>query len=134
MARNALLSAGHELGEDGPHWPVIKSALASLARSYEALKIEEEVTERLRTHMQEALSNYEMLLDYFKDDVEPAVMKELQAFVAELRDIYNARFETIEFEGEPGIMDGFANLARDIDGMMPASDAALILNRRDTAQ
>ena len=51
MARNALLVAGHEMGSGGDHWPVIKAAVHGLARAYEAMKIEEAVTQQLRIHM-----------------------------------------------------------------------------------
>jgi len=128
MARNALLSAGHEMGTEGPHWPVIKSALASLARSYEALKIEEEVTEQLRVHMKEALDNYETLLESFATDLDEKVMTELRKFVADLRDIYSARFDTVEDKND--LMTELNSLANEIDGMLSPEDAALIINQR----
>ncbi len=128
MARNALLSAGHEMGTDGPHWPIIKLALSSLARSYEALKIEEEMTEQLRIHMKEALDNYETLLESFAADLDANVMAELRKFVADLRDIYTARFDDIDDKHE--LLNELNALAGEIDGMLSPEDASLIINQR----
>ncbi|MGE3771110.1 MAG: hypothetical protein AB7G06_09200 [Bdellovibrionales bacterium] len=128
LARNALLTAGHELGADGPHWDVIKSALTGLARSYEALKIEEEVSEQLRIHMKEALDNYEDLLGSFASEIDPRVMEELRNFINELREIYNARFEPVEDDTD--LLSDLHALANEIDGMLTPEDAALILNQK----
>ena len=35
LVRNALLVAGHEMGKDGDHWPVIKATAFSIMKDYE---------------------------------------------------------------------------------------------------
>lgn len=127
MARNALLAAGHEIGEDGDHWQIIKDTTAGLARAYEALKIEEEITDQLRVHMRDALDNYETLMESFAGELEPGVLDELRKFIADLRDIYNARFEDPEDEYDP--LADLHILAAGIDGMLAPEDAAVILNQ-----
>lgn len=127
MARNALLAAGHEIGEDGAHWQIIKDTTAGLARAYEALKIEEEITDQLRVHMRDALDNYTMLLDSFAAELDSDVLEELRRFIADLRDIYNARFEEIKDEYDP--LADLHILAAGIDGMLSPEEAAKILNQ-----
>ena len=38
LVRNALLVAGHEMGANGDHWPVIKSTIHSIMKDWEDLK------------------------------------------------------------------------------------------------
>lgn len=128
MARNALLEAGHEIGEDGAHWQIIKDTMAGLARAYEALKIEEEITDQLRIHMKDALDSYETLLESFSTEIEAVVLVELRKFIAELREVYNARFDDLKDEYDP-IAD-LRTLAHGIDGMLSPEDAAEILNSK----
>lgn len=129
MARNALLEAGHEIGEDGAHWQIIKDTMAGLARAYEALKIEEEISDQLRVNMKDALDSYEALLEGFANELEPEVLNELRKFVAELRDVYNARFEEMVEENDP-LADLHA-LAAEVDGMLSPEEASRILNQSD---
>lgn len=129
MARNALLEAGHEIGEDGDHWKIIKDTMAGLARAYEALKIEEEITDQLRVHMKDALDSYSNLLESFASELEPDVLAELRKFVAELRDVYNARFDDMSDGFDP--LADLRSLAQGIDGMLSPEDAAAILNHED---
>jgi len=35
LMRNALLVAGHEMGADGDHWPVVKATIHSLMKDWE---------------------------------------------------------------------------------------------------
>lgn len=128
MARNALLEAGHEIGEDGEHWRLIKDTMGGLARAYEALKIEEEVSDQLRVHMKDALDNYETLLESFATELEPDVLAELRRFVTELREIYTARFDDLQGELDP--LADLRALAHDIDGMLSPEDASIVLNQK----
>lgn len=128
MARNALLEAGHEIGEDGEHWRIIKDTMAGLARAYEALKIEEEVSDQLRVNMKDALDSYETLLEGFAGELDADVLTELRRFVAELRDVYNARFDDLAETEDP--LSDLRSLAHDIDGMLSPEDAAIILNQK----
>lgn len=124
MARNALLVAGHEMGADGDHWPVIKAAVHGLARAYEAMKIEEEVAEQLRTHMGRALDEYEALLDSYGDDLTDAQRHELEHFISDMRDIYTARFET---PANDNPIADLLRMASGTEGMLPFERAANII-------
>ena len=140
MARNALLVAGHEMGESGDHWPVIKAAVHGLARAYEAMKIEEEVTRQLRTHMKAALDEYAQLLDEHGDELDLAQRRELETFVGNMRELYAARFESAAIP-VPAAGAGAANddnplleliaLASGTDGMLPFARAAAIIATLD---
>src|SRR4051812_33616860 len=94
MARNALLVAGHEMGSEGDHWPVIKAAVHGLARAYDAMKVEEEVANQLRTHMKNALDEYQSLVESYGDDLTVIQKDELEKFIDDMRDIYSARFDS----------------------------------------
>ena len=139
MARNALLVAGHEMGADGDHWPVIKAAVHGLARAYDAMKIEEEVTRQLRTHMKAALDEYAQLLDDHGDELDLDQKRELETFVGNMRELYQARFEPV---GIPvPATGGVANddnpllelmdLATGTEGMLPFARAAAIISTLD---
>lgn len=128
LARNALLVAGHEMGGDGDHWPVIKAAVHGLARAYEAMKIEEEVTNQLRIHMRAALDEYEQLLATHAGDLDPDQREELQRFVGDMRDIYSARFDE---PANDNPIDELMQLATGTEGMLPFERAAAIIRTLD---
>lgn len=131
MARNALLEAGHDIGEDGEHWRLIKDTMGGLARAYEALKIEEEVTDQLRVHMKDALDSYETLLEGFANELDAEVLSELRRFITELREVYNARFDDLDEAFDP--LADLRALAHDIDGMLSPEDASIVLNQKQEA-
>lgn len=89
LVRNALLVAGQEMGEDGDHWPVIKSTIHSVMKDYEDLKVERNVSEELRKYYAGIIANVEKNLSKCPADKQPDVQKILH----EMREIYNARFE-----------------------------------------
>ena len=131
MARNALLVAGHEMGSEGDHWPVIKAAVHGLARAYETMKLEEEVASQLRQHMQHALDEYEQIVADHGDDLTPEQKRELEKFIGDMRDIYSARFEV------PANDDGLADLIRmahGTPGMIPFQRAAAIIRTLNEEQ
>lgn len=128
LARNALLVAGHEMGDGGDHWPVIKAAVHGLARAYDAMKIEEEVTAQLRVHMRAALDEYEGLLASYSSDLDPSQRAELEKFVADMRDIYSARFDA---PANDNPMEELMRLATGTDGMLPFERAAAIIRTLD---
>lgn len=130
MARNALLVAGHEMGQDGDHWPVIKAAVHGLARAYEAMKIEEEVTNQLKLHMKAALDEYQALVESHGDELDHQQKIELQRFINDMREIYNARFDPV-VSNDDNPMAELMRLATGTDGMLPFERAAAIIRTLD---
>lgn len=132
LARNALLVAGHEMGADGDHWPVIKAAVHGLARAYEAMKIEEEVTRQLRVHMKDALDEYEQLVDQHGDELDTAQCAELQSFIHDMRELYSARFDPVATAAnDDNPLEGLMELATGTEGMLPFARAASIIDTLD---
>ena len=60
LVRNALLVAGHEMGKDGDHWPVVKSTIHSLMKDWEDLKVERNVHAELKKHVYAQLDEMEV--------------------------------------------------------------------------
>ena len=132
LARNALLVAGHEMGSEGDHWPVIKAAVHGLARAYEAMKIEEEVTSQLRIHMKSALDEYEQLVEHHGDELDETQRDELQQFIANMRELYHARFdEPVQAANDDSPLADLIELATGTDGMLPFARAAAIIATLD---
>jgi DNA-binding transcriptional regulator GbsR (MarR family) len=90
LTRNALLVAGHELGENGDHWPVVKDTIYQIARDWEELKIERAVDAEMKIHLYAELDAAEKKLK----DLDPAIRTRVAPKLRELREIYDAYFET----------------------------------------
>lgn len=87
LVRNALLVAGHEMGE-GDHWPVVKNTIYKIMKDWEDLKIERAVHKELRKHVYEQLDEMDrILLTRNKEEQEQDAPK-LKA----LREIYDPYF------------------------------------------
>ena len=56
LVRNALLAAGHEMGKNGDHWPVIKSTIEKVMKDWENLKIERDITAELKEKFGDTVS------------------------------------------------------------------------------
>lgn len=128
MARNALLVAGHEMGSEGDHWPVIKAAVHGLARAYDAMKVEEEVANQLRTHMKAALDEYQALVESYGDDLTAVQKDELEKFIDDMRDIYSARFDT---PANDNPIAQLLRMAHGTEGMVPFERAAMLIRTLD---
>ena len=91
LVRNALLVAGHEMGEEGDHWPVVKSTIHSIMKDWEDLKIERNVSAELRAYLDHIIGNAENNLHLCPDHQR----SEAEKIVKEMRDIYHACFEEV---------------------------------------
>lgn len=92
LVRNALLVAGHEMGETGDHWPVIKDTLDKIAKGWEQVCIEDNVDAQLKIHLYEQLEIMERGLDA----CSPEVRADVEPTLKELREIYDAYFCSVE--------------------------------------
>jgi len=88
LVRNALLVAGQEMGEDGDHWPVIKSTIHSVMKDYEDLKVERNVDAELKKHLYAQLAEMETGIKESTPDIKADVEPKLR----QLREIYDAYF------------------------------------------
>lgn len=88
LVRNALLVAGHEMGENGEHWPVINATIHSIAKDWEESKIQKEVDVELKTHLYHALETMEKELP----TCTPEEQAEFAPKLKELREIYDSYF------------------------------------------
>ncbi|MBI1272588.1 MAG: hypothetical protein GC131_00680 [Alphaproteobacteria bacterium] len=93
LARNALMVAGHEMGKEGDHWPVIKATIAGITKDYEELQIERAVSAELEEHMGDIVCEYEEMLASCDN---PALRAELEPVVREMRDVYEANFAPVD--------------------------------------
>jgi hypothetical protein len=92
LVRNALVVAGEEMGQDGDHWPVIKSTVHNIMKDWEDLQIERNVTVELEKHCRDILNDMEKSLELCPPDLLP----EAQAAMKELWHLHKARFEPID--------------------------------------
>jgi len=92
LVRNALMVAGHEMGEAGDHWPVIKNTIKDVMRDWEQLEIERTVHAEMKRHLYEQLVVMQEILESCKLEVKADVAPRL----AELRDVYDAFFEDVK--------------------------------------
>ncbi|MER2519422.1 MAG: hypothetical protein ABTQ34_01900 [Bdellovibrionales bacterium] len=88
LMRNALIVAGHEMGETGDHWPIIKATIYQIANDYEQVKISRNVDEEMKIHLYHELGEMERHLPECADDLRPKVAAELE----KLREIFDAYF------------------------------------------
>ena len=94
MVRNTLLVAGHEMGESGDHWPVVKSTIQSVMKDYENLQINRNVDAELKVHLATWLNNLETEIAKC-----PAHERaEMELGLKELREVYSAYFEDAKVE------------------------------------
>ena len=91
LVRNALLVAGHEMGDEGDHWPVVKATIHSLMKDWEDLKVERNVDAELQKHLYAQLKEMEAGLD----ECTPEMRAQLAPKIAELRDVCDAYFSDI---------------------------------------
>jgi hypothetical protein len=91
LVRNALLVAGHEMGETGDHWPVINSTIHSVMKDWEDLKIERNVHAEMRKHVYEQLDEMDRVLLTCPEDLQADTASKLKG----LREIYDAYFEKV---------------------------------------
>ena len=77
LVRNALIVAGQEMGNDGDHWPVIKSTIHNIMKDWEDLKTERNVSLEVKKHYDKMLADLEDLAsqttDKVKSDIEEAI-------------------------------------------------------------
>lgn len=94
IVRNALLVAGHEMGSEGDHWPVINDTVLKIMKDLEGAKIEQNV-------FQEVKKNYEIMLQQMialRDRSTEEEKGELEATITELRALYRACFDEVQNE------------------------------------
>lgn len=94
LIRNALMVAGHEMGDEGDHWPVVKNTITDVMRDWEELEIERAIHAELKHQMTRYLDDMMEVLKTCK----PSVQKEAAPYIRELRDIYDAAFSNPEEE------------------------------------
>jgi len=92
LVRNSLLVAGHEMGAEGDHWPVIKSTIQSIEKDWENLQTERNVYAEMRTHIGKALADLEKALPLCPVDVRPQMNKMME----ELWELYEAQFSRVD--------------------------------------
>ncbi len=92
LVRNALMVAGHEMGESGDHWPVIKNTIKDVMRDWEQLEIERAVHAEMKRHLYEQLVVMQEILETCQLEIKTDVAPRL----AELRDVYDAFFEDVK--------------------------------------
>ena len=92
LVRNALLVAGHEMGDEGDHWPVINSTIASIMKDLEALQTELNVSAEIKIHFGEIIRKLEEGLHLCEAELRP----EAEKLVKNLREIYEARFAPMD--------------------------------------
>ncbi len=92
LVRNSLLVAGHEMGAEGDHWPVIKSTIQNIEKDWEDLQTERSVHAEMRTHIGKALADLEKALPLCPADLRP----EMDRMMEEVWEIYEAQFSRID--------------------------------------
>ncbi len=92
LVRNALLVAGHEMGDDGDHWPVIKSTIHQIMQDWETVKTERAVDAELKIQLYTQLEIMENELP----NCTPAARAEVAPQLKELREIYDAYFSELD--------------------------------------
>jgi len=97
LVRNALLVAGTEMGEDGDHWPVIKSTIHQMMQDFENLKIERDVFDEVKKSFNVMLSELEVLYSESSDELKPGVRSAINDF----QQIYDASFADVNEGRQP---------------------------------
>jgi len=92
LARNALLVAGMEMGEEGDHWPVIKANIHALMHDYENLKVELAVQEQLKEHVGKLIGDYEAFLASCDDAM---TRSKIEPHIKKMREIHEAMFAPV---------------------------------------
>jgi len=92
LVRNSLLVAGHEMGAEGDHWPVIKSTIQSIEKDWENLQTERNVHAEMRTHIGKALADLEKALPLCPADLR----SEMNKMMEEAWEIYEAQFSRVD--------------------------------------
>jgi hypothetical protein len=92
LVRNALLVAGQEMGEDGDHWPVIKSTIHKMMQDWEQLQIERNVDAELKIHLDEVLRKLGRAVDECAPEDREFVTKKFN----QLKETYNAYFQPVQ--------------------------------------
>jgi hypothetical protein len=88
LVRNALLVAGHEMGENGEHWPVVNATIHSIAKDWEESRLEDAADEEMKTHLYQKLESMEKGLAECSPDLRAELLPKLK----ELREAYDAYF------------------------------------------
>jgi len=94
IVRNALLVAGHEMGQEGDHWPVINDTVYKIMKDFEDVKIEKNV-------IAEVKKNYELMLQQLiklRNETSEEEKGELESTITELRALYRACFDEVQNE------------------------------------
>ncbi len=92
ILRNALVVAGQEMGDDGDHWPVIKDSVHKIMKTWENVKTERNIDAEMKTHLYLQLEIMESGLP----DCTVAVRASLEPKLKELRDVYDAYFDSTD--------------------------------------
>jgi len=91
-AREALLAAGHKMGETGDHWPVINDTISKMMKGWGDYCARKEHDEDMKPRLYEDLRNMEMDVEY----CDPAVQPEIRAKLKELRELYDAYYTPLD--------------------------------------
>ncbi len=92
LVRNALLVAGHEMGAEGDHWPVIKSTVYSVMREWEDIQAERNAFVELKKYVDDVIQEMESA----KADCPDELLPELTELTNELRDVADACFTGVD--------------------------------------
>lgn len=88
LARNALIVAGLEMGNEGDHWPVINATIHSLMQDLENLKIERNVADSVRVHFRQMISE----LKTMRTEAPQNLKHHFDKAICDLEDIYDSAF------------------------------------------
>jgi cobalamin biosynthesis Co2+ chelatase CbiK len=91
LVRNSLVVAGHEMGEDGDHWPVIKATVHSIMKDWENLQIERNVLSEFKTQYEHIMKE----LREIRAEAPDAAKKEIDSMLVDLQQIYDASFAAV---------------------------------------
>jgi hypothetical protein len=92
LVRNALVAAGHEMGKEGDHWPVIKSTVNKVLKDWENIKAEREINAEFKKEFGDIIKDMENNLQKCPADFRP----EAEKLVAWVRELYDARFSPVD--------------------------------------
>ncbi|MEJ0061781.1 MAG: hypothetical protein WDO70_00885 [Alphaproteobacteria bacterium] len=101
LARNAMIVAGMEMGEDGDHWPVVKANIHAMMRDYEQLKIERAVQDELKEHVGKIIGEYEKLLE----QCPPETRAVAEPHIRQMREIHEAMFSPVDAKSAASVSD-----------------------------
>jgi hypothetical protein len=92
LVRNALVVAGHEMGEDGDHWPVINATVDSIMNDWEEAKIQRDVDAELKTHLYRQLE----IMENDLPNCDAELRAELAPRLKDLRELYDSYFSPLD--------------------------------------